>query len=58
MDEQGTCIGRHPQGSIHPNGGRSAEALELIERAATAPGPYADAVKQTRALILERLQQR
>ncbi len=35
--------------------GRNDEALALLERAATAPGPYAKAVDETRALVLERL---
>ena len=38
--------------------GRSAEALELIERAAAAPGAYAGAIAQTRALILQRIEAR
>jgi tetratricopeptide (TPR) repeat protein len=35
--------------------GRNAEALPLIERAAAAGGPFANAVQQTRQTILERL---
>jgi tetratricopeptide (TPR) repeat protein len=35
--------------------GRNAEALPLIERAAAAGGPFADAVQQTRQAILQRL---
>lgn len=37
--------------------GHSEEALELIDRAAQA-GPHADAVRETRALILQRLHPR
>jgi tetratricopeptide (TPR) repeat protein len=35
--------------------GRDAEALNLIDRAAIAPGAYAAAVDETRALIVKRL---
>lgn len=35
--------------------GRHAEALVLVERAAAAPGPFAAAVQETRALILSRM---
>lgn len=35
--------------------GRNAEALELIERAAAAGGPFAGTVGETRALILKRV---
>ncbi|TAN52644.1 MAG: bacteriocin-processing peptidase family protein [Betaproteobacteria bacterium] len=35
--------------------GRNAEALAVVERAAAAPGPYAAAVRETRALILSRM---
>ena len=35
--------------------GRNAEALAVVERAAAAPGAYAAAVRETRALILSRM---
>ena len=35
--------------------GRAAEALPIIDRAAAAGGPHADAVRQTRAAILKQL---
>ncbi|TMF81779.1 MAG: tetratricopeptide repeat protein [Chloroflexi bacterium] len=35
--------------------GRDEEALPVIERAAAAPGPFANAVQETRAAILERI---
>jgi hypothetical protein len=35
--------------------GRNAEALEIINRAAAAGGPFASAVGETRALILKRI---
>jgi len=38
--------------------GRDAEALPLIERAAAAGGPYADAVRETREEILKKLRER
>jgi tetratricopeptide (TPR) repeat protein len=38
--------------------GANAEALELIKRASAAGGPYGDTVRETRALIEERLRQR
>lgn len=37
--------------------GRHAEALVLVERATAAPGPFAAAVAETRALILSRMAQ-
>jgi tetratricopeptide (TPR) repeat protein len=38
--------------------GANAEALELIKRAPAADSPYADTVRETRALIEKRLRQR
>lgn len=38
--------------------GRQEEALPVIERAVAAGGPFSDAVKQTRAEILEKLRKR
>lgn len=38
--------------------GRDDEALPVIERAAAKPGPFADAIKQTREEILEKLRKR
>jgi len=38
--------------------GRNKEALEVIRRAPVTDGPYADAVRDTRALIEKRLRQR
>lgn len=38
--------------------GRSEEALELIDRAAAAAGQHGETVRETRALILQRLQKR
>jgi tetratricopeptide (TPR) repeat protein len=38
--------------------GSNAEALELIERAPAADGPYGNAVRETRALIERRLEPR
>ena len=35
--------------------GHDAEALDLIQRAARAPGPHAAAVDETRAVIMKRL---
>ncbi len=35
--------------------GRNAEALVLVDRAAAAPGPFETAVRETRALILNRV---
>jgi tetratricopeptide (TPR) repeat protein len=37
--------------------GRNSEALALIERAGAAPGAFADAIAETRALIQKRLAQ-
>lgn len=36
--------------------GRGAEALKVIDRAAASPGAYANAIAQTRAHILEKLE--
>ena len=57
------ALERHPDSVIALNNlaqtlsdeGRNTEALEIIERA-TAAGPHAGAVQQTRALILQRSQ--
>ena len=38
--------------------GRDEEALPIIERAAAKPGPFADAIRQTHAEILEKLRKR
>jgi hypothetical protein len=54
---------RHPQSVIVLNNlaqtlsdqGRNGEALTLIERAAAIPGPFAQAVQETRETILTRL---
>jgi len=58
-----TAEAREPQSVIVLNNlaqtlsdqGRDQEALPIIERAAALGGPYADAVRETRAGILQRL---
>jgi hypothetical protein len=38
--------------------GRNQEALAVIERAAAAGGPFAEAVQQTRQTILEKISEK
>ena len=60
------ALEKHPESVIAMNNlaqtlsdaGRGTEALEVIDRAAAAPGAYEKAVQQTRASILERLGRR
>lgn len=57
------ALARHPGSVVVLNNlaqtvsdaGRADEALELIDRAAAAGGPHADAVRETRRLILQKL---
>jgi tetratricopeptide (TPR) repeat protein len=58
-----TALARQPDSVVVLNNlaqtlsdqGRNAEALELIDRAVAAGGPFASAVGDTRALILKRI---
>jgi hypothetical protein len=58
-----SAVAQHPDSALALNNlaqtvsdqGRNDEALALIERALPADGPFAPAVRETRALILSRL---
>jgi Flp pilus assembly protein TadD len=59
------ALERHPDSVVVINNlahtlseqGRNEEALELIKHVPGTGGPHADAVRETRALIEQRLQQ-